>query len=109
MGARAQRRVVESGMSAEAFGALMHDKKAFDAALARFVERKGEAEDAERRAGERGRGQDARELALDAREAALDLREQQLDEKIAEFGEREAAFEAWKSRYEAWMDDREVA
>ncbi len=94
MGARAQRRV-ESGLSAEAFGALMHDKAEFDRALARFVERKGEAEAAEVKAGERGRGQDAREA--------------QLDEKIAEFGEREAAFKSWKSRYEAWMDDREVA
>ena len=101
MGARAQRRV-ESGLSAEAFGALMHDKKAFDAALTKFVERKGEAEAAEVKAGERGRGQDAREAALDAREA-------QLDEKIAEFNKRVAAFEAWKSKYEAWMDDREVA
>ena len=101
MGARAQRRV-ESGLSAEAFGALMHDKKAFDAALARFVERKGEAEAAEVKAGERGRGQDARE-------AALDLREAQLDEKIAAFNEREAAFKSWASRFDKWMDDREVA
>ena len=101
MGARAQRRV-ESGLSAEAFGALMHDKKAFDAALTKFVERKAEAEAAEVKAGDRGRGQDAREKALDLREA-------QLDEKIAAFNEREAAFKSWKSRYEAWMDDREVA
>ena len=102
MSARAQKRPVESGMSAEAFAGLLANKAEFDAALKRFTERKGEAEAAEVKAGERGRGQAAREAALDLREAAL-------DEKIAAFGEREAAFEAWKSRYEAWMDDREVA
>ena len=103
MVARAQRRVVESGMSAEAFSRMLQlDRSEYDAALKRFTERKGAAEDAEVKAGERGQGQDARE-------AALDLREQQLDEKIAAFSEREAAFKSWKSRYEAWMDDREVA
>ena len=103
MGARAQRRVVESGMSAEAFSRMLQlDRSEYDAALKRFTERKGEAEAAEVKAGERGQGQAARE-------AALDLREAQLDEKIAEFGERVAAFEAWKSKYEAWMDERQTA
>jgi len=96
MSARAQRRV-ESGLSAEAFGALMHDKKAFDAALTKFVERKGAAEAAEVKAGERGQGQAARE-------AALDLREQQLDERIAAFGEREAAFKSWSGGITSWVD-----
>ncbi len=102
MGARAQRRVVESGLSAEAFSALMHDRKAFDAALARFVERKGAAEAAAVKADERGQGQAARE-------AALDLREQQLDEKISAFNEREAAFKSWASRFDKWLDDRKIA
>ena len=103
MVARAMRRSVESGMSAEAFSRMLQvDRSEYDAALERFTERKAEAEAAELKAGERGRGQDAREAALDAREAAL-------DKKIAAFNERVATFEAWKSRYEAWMDDREVA
>ena len=102
MVARAQRRSAESGMSAEAFGALLANKGEFDAALERFTERKAEAEAAELKAGQRGQGQDAREAALDAREA-------QLDEKIAEFGEREAVFRSWASRFDKWMDDREVA
>ena len=104
MGARAQRRRVESGLSAEAFNKMLKevDRAEYDAALKRFTERKAEAEEAEVKAGERGRGQDARELALDAREA-------QLDEKLAEFAERVSVFESWKSKYETWMDDREVA
>ncbi len=97
MVARAMRRSAESGMSAEAFGALMANKAEFDVALKRFTERKGEAEAAEVKAGERGRGQAARE-------AALDLREQQLDEKIAAFGEREAAFKSWSGGITSWVD-----
>ena len=104
MGARAQKRVVESGLSAEDLSRMLQevDRSEYDAALERFTERKTQAEAAEVKAGERGRGQAARE-------AALDLREQQLDEKIAALGEREAAFEAWRQKYEAWLDDREVA
>ncbi len=97
--ARAQKRSVESGMSAEAFAGLLANKAEFDAALKRFTERKGEAEDAERRAGERGRGQDAREVELNAREQDLDARATALAKEVE-------AFKEWRSRFDNWLDDR---
>ncbi len=100
MSARAQKRSAESGMSAEAFSRMLQvDRSEYDAALKRFTERKGEAEAAERRAGERGVGQDEREEALDERQTALDAREAALAEKVS-------AFEEWVARYDRWIAGR---